>query len=998
MSNLRRIDLAAIRERQKNLSGKEYWRSLEELAGTQEFEEYLHREFPEQASEWFDPVSRRNFLKLMGASLALAGITSCTRQPEEKIVPYVRQPEELISGQPLFFATAMTMGGYANGLLVENHMGRPTKAEGNPDHPASLGATNVFGQACILDLYDPDRAQSITKGGNISSWTEFFQELNLRMQIEKQRPQPGAGLRILTETITSPTLADQIQQLLTAMPAAKWYQYQAVNRDNAYEGAMAAFGEPVETHYRFDQADVIVSLGSDFLTSLPGHVRYIRDFTSRRKVYADSGKQMNRLYVMESTLSITGAAADHRISVRSSRISEFAKAIASALGLGGSSAESNHPFVAEVMKDLQAHRGSGIVIAGEDQPPAVHALAHAINSVLGNVGKTVIHTDPVQARPENQMESLRSLVKEMNSGIVDTLIIMGGNPVFTAPTDFNLRDAMSKVSLRIYLGLHYDETSNLCHWHVPETHFLESWSDARAYDGTTSIIQPLIAPLYPGCKPAHELLAAMTGVPDRKAYDLVRAYWMTKGPAGAAFEKFWQKSLHDGVVAGTALPEKSITARTAFIAELPEASSPKDMEIVFRPDPSIFDGRYANNGWLQELPKPLIKITWDSVALCSPDTAEKLDLNNEEVIELKCNQRSVKAPVWILPGHANDSVTVFFGYGRRRAGRVGSNIGFNAYTIRTSNTSWYGDGLTIQKTGERFPLACTQDHFLMEGRNLVRSASLVEFQKNPEFAKDHHAENQLSMYPEYKYEGHAWGMAIDLGSCIGCNACVVACVAENNIPVVGKDQVKRGREMHWLRIDRYFEGDLSEPKVHHQPVLCMHCEKAPCEVVCPVNATVHSSEGLNDMVYNRCVGTRYCSNNCPYKVRRFNFFLYSDLKTPSLKMARNPDVTVRTRGVMEKCTYCVQRINYARIEAKKEDRRVKDGEAVTACQQACPSQAIVFGDINDPNSAVAKLKAKKLNYALLGELNTVPRTTYLGSIRNPNPALEKNHKDTETQS
>lgn len=984
MSNIRAIN-PELKNKLDTSSGPQYWRSLQELAGSEEFQEYLHREFPENASEWFDPVSRRNFLKIMGASLALAGLTACTKQPEEKIVPYVRQPEELIPGRPLFFATAMTLGGYANGLLMENQMGRPTKAEGNPDHPASLGATDVFGQASILSMYDPDRSQSTTNVGNISSWTEFFQILNLRMQIEKQRPNPGSGFRLLTETITSPSLANQIRELLKTLPGAKWHQYEPLNRDNAMEGARLAFGEPVETLYKFDQADVVLSLDADFMSHNPGHLRYIRDFISRRKVRsgADNSK-MSRLYVVESTPSITGAVSDHRLALRSTNILEFAKAIAAGVGIAGSSTYS-HPWIGPLVRDLQAHKGTSIVIAGEYQPPALHAIAHAVNGALGNNGKTVIYTNPVVAEVVNQQNSLRELIIDMHKGTVDTLVILGGNPVYNAPSDFNIEDALSKVSLRIHLSMDHNETSNLCHWHIPETHFLESWGDARAFDGTVSLIQPLIAPLYEGSKSAHEIIAALTGVSAIKSHDIVHDYWKTQTPQ-PDFERFWEKALHDGVIPNTTSPVKNVTAKTDFTGyNNIAAKEDSSWELIVRPDSNTYDGRFANNGWLQELPRPLSKITWDNAALISPAAAKKLQVENEDVVELKLGNSSIEAPVWIMPGQAEDCVTIHLGYGRKLAGHVGNNVGFNAYQLHTSNSTWNTPGLSVTKVSGHYPISTTQEHQVMEGRDIVRSYSMEEFLKHP-----HEKHEELtSLYPAYEYKGYAWGMAIDLNSCVACNACVIACVAENNIPVVGKREVKRGREMHWLRIDRYYEGSVNAPKIHHQPIPCMHCEDAPCELVCPVNATNHSAEGLNQMVYNRCVGTRYCSNNCPYKVRRFNFFLYSDLKTPSIQLGRNPDVTVRTRGVMEKCTYCVQRINEAKIDAEREDRRIKDGEVLTACQQACPAEAIVFGDINDKESKVAKLKADQLlNYALLEELNTRPRTTYLANVRNLNPEIK----------
>jgi MoCo/4Fe-4S cofactor protein with predicted Tat translocation signal len=996
MNPKREVDIAEIRKRLNGLYGQQYWRSLEELAGTEEFQNYLHREFPENASQWTDPVSRRNFLKLMGASLALAGVTACTRQPEERILPYVRQPEEIIPGKPLFFATAMTLSGIATGLLVESHMGRPTKVEGNPDHPASLGATDVFSQASVLNLYDPDRSQAITYLGNIGSWSSFLETIRLRLALETQRSIPGSGLRFLTESISSPTIIDLFGQILKQYPGAKWYQYEPNGRDEVYEGSRLAFGQYLETIYRFGDADVVVSLGSDFLNCGPGNVRYTRDFASRRKI-RNGQARMNRLYTIESTPSNTGAKADHCFAIRESEMIHAATELAAQVGVPDSSASQTsgrYPWMAAIARDLQQHRGGSIVIAGDHQPASVHAIAHAINSALGNSGKTLQYTDPIVANPGKQLESLRLLTQEMNAGTVQTLVILGSNPVFTAPADFDFARALSKVPLRIHQSLYDDETSNLCHWHIPETHYLESWGDARAYDGTASIVQPLIAPLYEGSKSPIELLATMTGNPEPKAYNIIREYWQKQNPA-ADFESFWRKSVHNGLIANTAFPVKNAAVSFQFPAQA--SKDVEGLELIFRPDPTIYDGRFANNGWLQELPKPLTKLTWDNVAHISPADAQKFALQNQDQIELQVGSRKVVAAVWILPGQAQNCVTVHFGYGRVKVGNVGNGVGFNAYPLRTSNTLWSAADVKIAKTGDRYPLACTQNHNVMEGRHIVRSGSLQEFLAHPDFAKayDDGEPKPVSLYPDYKYEGYKWGMAIDQGACVGCNACVIACQSENNSPIVGKTEVMRGREMQWLRIDRYYEGGFDQPKTLFQPMLCQHCEHAPCEVVCPVNATVHSSEGLNEMVYNRCVGTRYCSNNCPYKVRRFNFFLYSDIKTPTLKLLRNPDVTVRTRGVMEKCTYCVQRINYAKIEAEKQDRKIHDGEIVTACQQVCPAEAIVFGDLNDPSSKVAKLKKESLNYEVLRELNTVPRTSYLAIVRNPNPELEKQQQPKE---
>jgi MoCo/4Fe-4S cofactor protein with predicted Tat translocation signal len=982
-----------------------FWRSLEEQAGDPAFQELLYNEFPSQIEAISDPVQRRTFLKLMGASLALAGVTACTKQPVEKIVPYVRQPEELIPGKPLFYATSMALGGVATGLLVESHEGRPTKIEGNPLHPGSLGATDVFAQAAILGLYDPDRSQTLRNLGEIRPWSSFLGAMNAALTAQK--PLKGAGLRILTESINSPTLAAQIRELLSRFPSAKWHQWDPASRDNARVGAKNAFGVFVDAQYRFENADVILSLDADFLGSGPGGLRYAREFAKRRR--PEDAERMNRLYTVESMPTSTGARSDHRLPAKPSDVASVAQAIATASGAPGPKGPALLPaqqkFAAAVAKDLQAHRGRSLVTAGDAQPPAVHALAHAMNQALGNVGKTVVYTETAEAEPINQLESLRDLVADMNAGKVDLLVIIGGNPVYSAPVDLKFADALGKVQLRAHLSLHDDETSALCQWQIPEAHFLEAWSDARAFDGSTSIVQPLIAPLYGG-KSAHEVLASMSERPERSAHDLVRAHWKIDKDDTA-----WRRWLHDGVMPNSAFAPKSVSARTKAGAELapPVTATPDGptkvgpYEIAFRNDPSILDGRFANNGWLQELPKPITRLTWDNAVIASPATAEKLKASQSpsfqggehgqiitDLVELKFQGRSVKGALFAVAGHPDDCVTVHLGYGRSRGGRVAAGAGFNANAIRTADALGFGAGVEIALTGEKFSLACTQYHHLMEGRSLVRAVTRDEYLHDPKSVHEGSEPpppKMLTMYPEVKYDGYKWGMAIDVNSCIGCNACVVGCQAENNIPVVGKDQVLRGREMHWLRVDTYYRGDTVNPETYFQPVPCMQCENAPCEVVCPVGATAHSHEGLNDMVYNRCVGTRYCSDNCPYKVRRFNFLLYQDFDTPALKLGRNPDVTVRSRGVMEKCTYCVQRINAAKIDSEKGDRQVRDGEIKTACEQACPADAIVFGNLNDPNSRVAKLQAEVRNYALLAELNTRPRTTYLAAVRNVNPEL-----------
>jgi MoCo/4Fe-4S cofactor protein with predicted Tat translocation signal len=1109
-----------IRARLEEKTGKEYWRSLEELADSGQFEDFLHSEFPRQAGEWDDEVGRRTFLKLMGASLALAGLTSCSYQPPETVVPFVRQPAELVPGKPLFFATAMPFPGGASGLLVRSNEGRPTHAEGNPDHPTSgtperpagrrVAATDVFSIASILSLYDPDRSETIINRGAIRPYTAFLGEI--RTRLDEMRGRGGAGLRILTETVTSPTTAAQLKTILAAFPGAKWHQYEPAGTNSAAQGAQLAFGQPVNTVYRFDRADRILSLDSDFLCSGAANLRYARDFAAKRRV-GEGKTDMNRLYVVETTPTNTGAFADHRFTVKPSGLEMFARALAAALGAPGVSTDgaqytnvAHAQHLSAIAKDLQSARGRSIVIAGEHQTPAVHALAHAMNQSLGNVGQTVVYTDPIEAQPVDQVASLRELVGDIEAGRVEMLVIVGGNPVYNAPVDLALtKERLDKIrtpdgkdGLRIRLGLYDDETSELCHWHIPETHFLESWGDTRAHDGTVSIIQPLIAPLYKG-RSVNEFLAAFTDKPEQTGYDIVRDYWRTQrleslvasqpavvaqatAPEGAAdgsnanggnnnthgegaanghnaaganasaspapapggsptpnaasrtgaapanFDEAWRRVVHDGVIPGTAAKERSVSVggnwSTANLSPAPQPSG-GGFEIIFRPDPNIYDGRFANNGWLQELPKPLTKLTWDNAAYMSLNTARRMfGLNendytfkgreyNAPLVELRYRGQTVRAPVLIVPGQPDDTVTVTLGYGRTRAGRVGTStadkpLGFNAYRLRTSDAMWQGAGLEVVPTGDEYLLAVTQLHFNMEGRDIVRSNTLDEYLTNTgdssreveggasvathegaaeTVGKETHKEPNPNdtLYPNYEYKGYKWGMAVDVASCVGCQSCIIACQSENNIPIVGKEQVARSRYMHWLRVDTYFKGLAENPEgAHFMPIPCMHCEVAPCEPVCPVHATVHSAEGTNDMIYNRCVGTRYCSNNCPYKVRRFNFLLYQDFETPSLKMMRNPEVTVRSRGVMEKCTYCIQRIEYAKIESEKEGRRVRDGEIVTACQSACPTEAIIFGDLNDENSRVARMQHDRRNYSLLAELNTRPRTTYLSAMRNPN--------------
>jgi molybdopterin-containing oxidoreductase family iron-sulfur binding subunit len=783
-----------------------------------------------------------------------------------------------------------------------------------------------------------------------------------------------------------------------------------------------------------------VSLDADFLCTGPAGLKHARAFASRRRVDGDR-VQANRLYAVESTATNTGSRADHRLPLRPSEVLTFAQALAAQLQLITESPVAPGASVSwmdPLANDLRAHRGQSLVIAGDGQPPIVHALAHLMNDALGNVGNTVVYTQTAESHPTNQLDALRDLVGEMNAGTVEMLLILGGNPAYSAPADLDFTAAMESVPFRAHLGLYEDETSAQCHWHIPEAHFLEAWSDVRSDDGTVTIIQPLIAPLYSG-KSVHEALAAAVDR-ERPGYEIVREFWSQEaglstepppmapapaaipdGDAGALagvvagdavaadaplpvaaapvpllspLDRAWRRWLHDGLLPDTAFVPKTVAVvRGNITAQLGSAASAAQpgLEVVFRADPSVYDGRFANNAWLQETPKPLTKLTWDNAALISPSTAARLELVNGDIVELSEGGRSVRIPIWLAPGQAADTLTLHLGYGRTRAGRAGNGTGFNVNPLRTTSAPDILTGVALAKTGETYVLASTQDHWSLEGRNLVRVATAAEFAEDPQFAQklEHLPITGLSMYAEHTSNSpYAWGMAIDQNVCTGCNSCVVACQAENNVPVVGKEQVLNGREMHWLRIDRYYSGDLENPDTYHQPLPCQQCENAPCEVVCPVAATVHNDEGLNDMVYNRCVGTRYCSNNCPYKVRRFNFLLYQDWDTPSLSLQRNPDVTVRSRGVMEKCTYCVQRINHARVAAKLDDREIRDGDVVTACQSACPTEAIVFGNIKDPDSRVSRMKASTLNYSLLAELNARPRTTYMAIVRNPNTELE----------
>ena len=988
-------------KKQINLEGKEYWRSLNQLADTPEFRELLKREFPESASEIKNSLTRRNFLTLMGASLALAGLSAC-RRPVEKIIPYVKAPEQIIPGVPQYYATTFPMGTCSYGAVVESHEGRPTKIEGNLKHPSSLGKSNALMQASILNLYDPDRTQLPLNNGKEKTWSDFLSFW--RTLYQEYQNTSGEGLSILVEPFSSPSIARLKNEFKRVYPQATWTCYEPVSEENVYRGLGIATGKEYRPNCHFDKADVILSLDSDFLLSENENIVNAKDFTAGRCIRSTIDK-MNRLYMVETSYSITGGMADHRLRLLNTQITTFAAllvkelkklgvnlAIADDLKLEGNT-EIDKKWISVVAKDLLQNRGKSLVVAGYRQPPQVHALVFAVNFALGNIGKSVTYRELID-QDEGRLEELRQLVDRMNEDQVKTLIMLGGNPVYNAPADLNFADALGKVENTIHLSPSLDETSRNVTWHIPQSHYLESWGDCRSADGTLSLIQPLIAPLYDSHS-TIELLHLINNGNEAKGYDITRQTWKSFLPANN-FERRWRQVLHDGVLEKSSLAEVKPRLRISALGEYFRnnpirtiTANKNNLEIVFQVSPAVYDGRFANNGWLQELPDTVTKLSWDNAAFISHKTANKLGVKNEDVIILNLQGREVVLPVWILPGHADFSVSVMLGYGRTSAGRIGDKVGFDVYKIRTTESYNSDLGLTVQKTLEQHKLANVQDHSSMEGRPLIREATLDEYRQDPEFAAKMVEHPPLvSLWDEHSYEeGYQWGMSIDLNACTGCNACAIACQSENNVPIIGKEQVRNGREMHWIRLDRYFSGDIDDPEMIYQPVACHHCEMAPCEQVCPVAATSHDAEGLNVMTYNRCIGTRYCSNNCPYKVRRFNFFNYTKELPEAIKMAQNPDVTVRSRGVMEKCTYCVQRLSAAKIKAKAENRTVTDEEVQTACEQACPANAIVFGNINDPESEVSKVKRNNRKYEMLAELNLKPRTSYLAKLRNPNPEL-----------
>jgi Fe-S-cluster-containing dehydrogenase component len=998
-------------------------------------------------------IDRRRWLQLMGASLALSAAGGC-RWKEQDILPFVERPDGRTPGKFERFATAMPLGDAALGLEVTCVDGRPIKIEGNPRHPQSLGATDVFAQAALLELYDPDRSGNVTftKGERTQdkTWEQF--EEAWRPVLRRLHETGGEGFRVLAEADGSPTLAALRARFLEAFPRAKWFEYEPLGDDNLRAGAILAFGRPLRTHYRLDRAGVIVCLDADPLGSHPAAVRYARDFIAGRD--PESGR-MSRLYAVESGVSLTGAAADHRLPLRCGEIPAFAAALHRGLlitsgataglsgiasGMGGQTirgSQEEPPFLRAIIGDLLAgeNRGRGVVCAGPAQPPEVHAIVHRINALLENVGpeKAVYYTRLPDAQRPPHVEAITTLVGEMNAGQVKTLLLLGGNPVYNAPADLDFAAALQKVETTIHLSGYRDETSRQCVWHLPRAHFLEAWGDGLAYDGTYGVIQPMIAPLLGG-RSAIELLSMILSITGENKMpspeELVRRTFEERFAGGAS----WRQVLRDGLLAGSHWPEETVSPLplgegqggralpTERQVEPPSATGPHPnslpdhfvvpgegtLEVIFCRDGKVYDGRFANNSWLQELPAPVTKLTWDNAALIAPETAKELGIEHGTLVKLKLGLREAIIAAYVLPGQAPGTVSVSLGYGRRAAGKVGGElphaepVGVDVYPLRTTAAMYIASEASIEPTGKSYPLATTHDRRAADavGREakqaraetLVRQATRKQYQEHPDFI-GHEAEHPpRPLWQERVYEGHRWGMAIDLSKCIGCAACVAACQAENNVPVVGKQQVLRGREMHWLRVDRYFSDESGGPGLAFQPLPCQQCEMAPCEQVCPVAATTHSSEGLNDMVYNRCVGTRYCANNCPFKVRRFNFFNYhKDLEQPAneiAKMKYNPQVTVRSRGVMEKCTYCVQRIQEAKIAAKNAGENIRDGRIKTACQQVCPTGAIVFGDLSDPDSEVLRLRQSQRAYTLLAELNIRPRTFYLAQIKNPRPELQ----------
>ena len=1025
------IDVEAAKADDKKLK---FWRSPSDLKQDPSMLDIGRPEFMPGVDRTPGGASRRQFMQLMGASMAMAGLASC-RRPVEHILPYSKKPEEVIPGIPMYYATSMPFRGVLLNLLVESHEGRPTKIEGNPDHPVTQGSSGTFEQAAILNLYDPDRSKVVLRNRAASTWEEFLTFCQGMLLDASSRQ-----VAVLCEPTSSPTLQTLRGQLSSVYPQLKWITYSPEGDDPVHRGMMQAYNRSLRPWYQFDQAEVIVSFDADFLSPLDRNfVHNARSFAAGRKLTSPEDA-MNRLYAVESSFSVTGASADNRLRLRSSEIADFVAAVAVRLQVDGVDGVGagfvDHPYAIEIANDLRRAGSSGVVVAGDSQPAEVHAMCAAINQSLNAVGNTVFLFDTQAEESSPQSEEIRGLVTDMRNGSLDALIMIGVNPIYDLPGELDFASALNLVETSIHVGSHVDETGTASTWHIPRSHFLEAWGDGRAYDGTLSVIQPLIAPLF-NSKSEIEVLHALASGLDSSGYDLVRNRWQNE--LSGDFETSWNRVLHDGFLPGSQFDQVVPAIRFAASSS-PRSVGENEIEVVFHLDPKVLDGSFANNAWCQELPDPVTKVVWDNVAIMSEDTAEALGVavdysegrHYSDVISLTVNDNTIEIPVWIVPGHADNSIRVNLGYGRQlgterelrdkhifdldhytdvyNKGAICNGVGVRVAALRTPTTMHIALGANVSKVGRKELVVTTQDHGYMEGRPLYRMATMEEYRAHPDFAAEAvHTlpggepweeyptlweEDHPSKQPAFKdnpYYQYQWGMVIDLNACTGCSACMVACQSENNIQVVGKDEVARGREMHWIRLDRYYvseEGNEKNPMMVTQPIPCMHCENAPCESVCPVAATVHSPDGTNQMIYNRCIGTRYCANNCPYKVRRFNFFNWTKTLPVDIQMAQNPNVTVRSRGVMEKCSFCIQRIRRANIRSNIEGSAIADGEVLTACQQACPSGAIVFGDINNPTSQVSQYRQNDRRYNMLAELNTKPRTSYLGKVRNPNPELE----------
>ncbi len=964
-------DLDALRARLAGLSGRALWHCLDEAADTPAFHRLLRAEYPSLGAAARGP-NRRRFLTLLAASFALGGLTGTGHAEGEaderdRIVPYVRQPTDVVPSAPMTYSSAVIFDGLANGAYVTTRNGRPVKIEGNPEHPWSRGGTDPFGQASVLGLYDPDRSQVVRRLDRASDWPTFVATITGHMTALRARG--GEGLRLLTPPISAPSLLKQIAAMQQTLPAMQWHSHVPAGRDLLYEGTRRAFGRPLETRWRFDRARVVVAIDGDFLDFGPHQVGVARAWEDARRKAAGENRLL-ALHAAGATPSLTSAKADFPAVVPASAIPALIAALDQVATGGAASADA--PAAAWVQRAGQALRaahGAGIVTIGTWQPPALQEAVHRLNARLGNLGQTVFYTVPSLTSGAG----VAALADDMRDGKVRAVIMLDTNPVYGTPAALGFADALARVPLKLHAGSHVDETAIRADWHLPLKHPLESWGDPRTLDGTVTLLQPTIRPLYDG-RTVSEILSVLTEPTPRDDRTLLRAAW-------DADDAQWQNWLLAGFMPDTAFSAETVSPEAA--APAPAAAVvTTEMRVLIRPDPTVWDGAPANSGWLQELPKPLTKLTWENVIAVSRQVAAREKLANGDIAVLEAGGRTVQGPVWVLPGQADDAVTITLGYGRRAGGAVADGLGFDSYQLLprepTGLGTWEVDGVTLRRADERRELATTQEHHAIDGNDLVRVQAI-----GAAAVGDETAFTQPDFYPKLETDGRSWGMAIDLDSCIGCNACVVACQAENNIPVVGREQVLLGRDMHWLRVDSYDDGGLEDPRTRFMPVPCMHCENAPCELGCPVEATLHDHEGLNLQVYNRCIGTRACSSYCPYKVRHFNYLDYTADTAPSVEAQRNPDVTVRARGVMEKCTYCVQRIVAARIASDRDNRPIAEGEVQTACQQACPTRAISFGDMARAESAVSAAKRDARNYALLGELNTRPHTTYLAALAPP---------------